>query len=111
MLEIAVEVAVAGEVCVTRNLLKLCYFQSGLRFAQLGSLLYHGREFEEACQCLKQMLLAEYLVGANNSVWQYLCSVRGTNTGGLPAHNDLGGGWREPFHVYPEMVTSLFNLR
>jgi len=82
--------------------------RSGVRFAQKGSLLYHGREFEQACQNSKQMLLAEYMVGADFNVWQYLCSVRGTGTGGLPVHNDLGNGLREPFHEYPESVTSLF---
>jgi hypothetical protein len=84
--------------------------RSGLKFAQLGSLLYHGREFEEAVQLPKQMALAEYMLGANYGVWQYLCSVRGEGTGGLPVHNDLGPGWREPFQQFPEMCTSLFIL-
>ena len=82
--------------------------RSGLRFAQLGALLYHGRAFEEAAQSPKQMALAEYMVGAGYGVWQYLCSVRGEGTSGLPVHKDDGPGWREPANVFPEMVTSLF---
>ena len=39
--------------------------RSGLKFAQLGSLLYHGQEFEEAAQIPEQMAVAEYLVGAS----------------------------------------------
>ena len=42
--------------------------RSKLRFAQVGSLLYHGKVFEEATQLPKQMALAEYLVGANYGI-------------------------------------------
>ena len=64
--------------------------RSGLRFAQLGALLYHGRVFEEAAQLPKQMALAEYMAGGGYGIWQYLCSVRGEGTQGLPCHKDGG---------------------
>merc|ERR1712059_67586 len=35
-------------------------------------------------------------------------SVRGEGTNGLPVHNDLATGWREPFAPFPEMATSVF---
>ena len=82
--------------------------RSGLRFAQVGSLPYHGRVFEEACQNESHMALLEYLCGGLFTIWQYLASVRGIGTQGLPAHNDLGNGFREPFPHYPEMSTSIF---
>lgn len=84
--------------------------RSGVKFGQIGSLLYHGREFEEAAQLPEQMAVAEYLVGKNYGIWQYLASVRGQGTSGLPVHADLGPGWREPFQPLPEMTTSLFVL-
>merc|ERR1712241_1644610 len=82
--------------------------RSGVHFAQVGSLLYRGEEFEEACQIEKHMVLCEYLCGGAFTIWQYLASVRGQGTNGLPVHNDLATGWREPFAPYPEMATSVF---
>ena len=82
--------------------------RSGLRFAQIGSLLYRGEEFEEACQNESHMALLEYLCGGVFTIWQYLASVRGLGTTGLPVHCDLGNGMREPFAQYPEMATSIF---
>jgi hypothetical protein len=82
--------------------------RSGLRFAQCGSLLYHGRVFEEACQNEAHMALLEYLCGGVFTIWQYLASVRGEGTNGLPVHQDLGNGFREPFAPFPEMATSIF---
>jgi hypothetical protein len=33
------------------------------------------------------------MVGGDYSIWQYLCSVRGQGTTGLPVHKDDGPGW------------------
>lgn len=82
--------------------------RSGVRFAQCGSLLYHGREFEEACQNESHMALLEYLCGGVYTIWQYLASVRGQGTNGLPVHQDLGNGFREPYSKIPQMCTSIF---
>jgi hypothetical protein len=49
--------------------------------------------FEQAAQIPAQMALAEYMVGGDYSIWQYLCSVRGQGTTGLPVHKDDGPGW------------------
>mgnify|MGYP006098918587 CR=1 FL=1 len=84
--------------------------RSGQKFAQVGALFYKGRVFEEAVQLPKQVALAEYMLGANYSAWQFLASVRGEGTKGLPVHNDLGPGWRVPFQSFPEMCTSLYIL-
>ena len=55
-------------------------------------MLYRGTEFEEACQNEKHMALLEYLCGGVFTIWQYLASVRGIGTNGLPVHCDLGNG-------------------